>query len=130
MIFKRKKRKVISNACFISFAACWAIACYSVVVLWHPGVMPVFFCLWRGYVCFLDGVCRFVCVGVRWGVCWVTVMCGHSRVLWFACFRKCRSRCCLLSSAHRRSHAATHQGFWVSELVSFNYFCFIVIVRI
>ena len=45
----------------------------------------------------------FVCCGVftpaplallaewfRWGVCWVTVLSGHSRVLWFVCSRRCR----------------------------------------
>ena len=60
---------------------------YCLVVLWwHPGEMPVFVCC--GVI--MPTPSALLAEWFRWGVCWVTVLFGHSHVLWFACFLRCR----------------------------------------
>ena len=59
---------MVLKACLKGFAACWAIVCCPVVVLWYPGGMHVFGCFRHGYIWFLGVVCRFVGV-ILGGVC-------------------------------------------------------------
>ena len=70
---------MVLKALFHSFAACWAIVCGPMVVLRHPGVMPVLACC--GMVTSVPSA--LLAEWFRWSVCWVIVLSGHSRVLCF-----------------------------------------------
>ena len=57
-------------------------------------------CLWRSYVCFLDVVCRAVCVR-WWGVFWVTyLVVTHMRFVFI--FGRCRIGAGVASAYRRR----------------------------
>ena len=94
---------MISNACFKSFAAYWALVCYPIVVLWHPDR-----CLYL-IACGMDTlgssalfVELFWCV-FRWSVCWVIVLSGHSHVLCFGVFAGARLGVALASVLRKKS---------------------------
>ena len=62
------------------------ILCYSVVLWWHPGGMPMFVCC--GVI--TPAPSALLAKWFRWGVCGVTILSGYSRVLWFTCFCRCK----------------------------------------